>query len=238
MKNLFTLMTVAVFSVTTVFSQCTETPANRVLLVGDSWAAFMNADQTITHALRNAGHSDKKYTTSFVIAENGADTWDFLDQEKQTEIQNLIDANPEIDIVHLSIGGNDLLGEYHVSWDQERIDSLQIEVGNRLTEIIEFLKNTRPGIRVFWPGYAYPNFGEIISDLGGAASIHPFFSTWDEMGQPTFIQLNQILNDYSDTLALQAADDPYLDFVPAQGILQHDFGQSQPLGIAPGGTYE
>lgn len=239
MKTFFTLITLTVFGFSIAFSQCNETPVNRVLLVGDSWANFMNIDQTITDALRNSGHSDKKYTSSLAVAENGADTWDFVASGgKQQIIQDLIDANPEIDIVHLSIGGNDLLGEYHVSWDQEQVDSLLSDVGDRLTEIIEFLKSTRPGMHVFWAGYTYPNFQEVIEGNAFGASNHPFFDLWDGMGQPTALQLNQILVDYSDTLLAQAMDDPLLDFVPAQAILQHIHGQTSPLGVAPGGTFQ
>jgi hypothetical protein len=219
------------------FSQCSEPITNRVLLVGDSWAAFMNADQTITEGLRNMGHSDKKFVSNVTIAENGADTWDFVDGPKQDAIQDIIDANPQIDVIHLSIGGNDLLGSWNTSFTQAQTDSLAAEVEDRLNIIVDFLQNTRSGMRVFWAGYTYPNFGEIIEDMAPFQSAHPFYSTWDDMGQPDFITINSILNDMSDSVALSAAADPQLDFVRAQGILQYQFGQETPLGIAPGGTY-
>lgn len=222
---------------TVAFSQCTETPTNRMLLVGDSWAAFMNADQTLNTAMAKFGHSDKKFTTNFVIAENGAETDDFLTSEKQDAIQTLIDANPDIDMIHLSIGGNDVLGDWNISFTQEQTDSLEAEVKDRLEQVIDFLKSTRPGIRVFWAGYTYPNFGEIIEDIAPAQSAHPFYGTWDDMGQPDFLTINSILNELSDSVAVYAANDPLVDFVPAQGILQHTFGQETPLGVAPGGTY-
>ena len=237
MKQLFTVCVLVAMGMNNSYAQCTETATNRVLLVGDSWAAFMNADQTITQGLRNMGHSDKKFTSNVQIAENGADTWDFVDGPKQDAIQDIIDANPQIDVIHLSIGGNDLLGSWHTSFTQDETDSLAADVEGRLESIIDFLQNTRPGMRVFWAGYTYPNFGEIIEDMAPFQSAHPFFSTWDDMGQPDFITINTILNDMSDSVALSAAADPQLDFVRAQGILQYQFGQDVPLGIAPGGTY-
>ena len=238
MKTVYTSILLLLVGFGSAFAQCSEPSINRVLLVGDSWAAFQNADQTINNALKNAGHSDKKYVTSFSIAENGAETWDFLDQSKQTDIQNIINANPQIDMVHLSIGGNDVLGDWHISFTQQQTDSLEQAVAGRLIEIIDFLKSTRPGIQVFWAGYAYPNFGEIIEELGQAQNIHPFYGTWDGMGQPTFLQINNILNDFSDSVNVFVQSDPQVHFVPAQGILQHVYGQEQPLGIAPGGTYQ
>lgn len=237
MKKVFTLFLILPLTTLLVHAQCVEYPKNRVLLVGDSWAAFMNADQTITHALRNAGHSDKKYTTSLAIAENGAETDDFLGVEKQTEIQALIDANPDIDMIHLSIGGNDVLGDWHISFTQEQTDSLENAVALRLEAIVEFLKSTRPGMRIFWAGYTYPNFGEVINDIAPAQSVHPFYSTWDGMGQPDFLTINTILNNFSDSVGAYADSEPQMDFVSAQGILQHIWGQPQPLTTAPGGTY-
>ncbi|MGB0369668.1 MAG: hypothetical protein ACPGD8_09695, partial [Flavobacteriales bacterium] len=93
-------------------------------------------------------------------------------------------------------------------------------------------------MRVFWPGYTYPNFGEILGELGAFQNLHPFFPTWDDMGQPEFILINTILNNMSDSVLAEANADPRLDFVPAQAIIQHTFGQTSPLGVAPGGTYD
>lgn len=237
MKKIFILLVLAGFAYGSVSAQCVEIPKNRVLLIGDSWAAFMNGDQTITNGLKAVGHSDKKFTSSLAIAENGADTHDFLQEDKQTAIQNIIDANPEIDIIHLSIGGNDLLGDWTVSMTPSQVDSLTMEVQHRLDTIVDFLQGTRPGMNVFWAGYAYPNFEEVIEDVAPFQTTHPFYSAWNDMEQPDFITINTILNEMSDSVSLSAASDPQLDFVPAQGILQYTVGQSSPLGVAPAGTY-
>lgn len=237
MKKLCTLLVLVLIGQHNLFSQCVEIPKNRVLLVGDSWAAFMNGDLTITNGLRNMGHSNKKYTSSLSIAENGAETWDFMSGPKLDDIVNIINANPDINIVHLSIGGNDLLGDWNVSFTDEQTDSLTSEVKDRLLTIIDFLQNTRPGMRVFWAGYTYPNFGEVIEDVAPFQTSHPFYSTWNDMGQPDFATINGILNEVSDSMTYIAANDPQLDFVPAQGILQYQYGQTSPLGVAPGGTY-
>jgi len=237
MKKIFTLLLLVGFGHGWANAQCVEIPTNRVLLVGDSWAAFMNGDQTITNGLKNVGHSDKKFTSTLSIAQNGAQTDDFLQADKQTDIQNIIDANPQIDIVHLSIGGNDLLGDWNVSMTQAQTDSLALAVRYRLDSIVDFLEGTRPGMRVFWAGYTYPNFEEVIEDVAPFQTFHPFYGTWSDMGQPDFITINTILNDMSDSVAAVADTDPQLDFVPAQGILQYTVGQNSPLGVAPGGTY-
>lgn len=83
----------------------------------------------------------------------------------------------------------------------------------------------------------YPNFGEVIASAAPLSVLHPFYSTWEGMGFPEFIQLNQILNDFSDEIEAYTQADPQLDFIKAPGLMQYTFGQDSPLLIAPGGTY-
>jgi lysophospholipase L1-like esterase len=228
----------AVLSPIASFGQCSETDRPRVLLVGDSWAFFMGVDGTINDALTKWGHSDKEFITNLVVAENGAETDDFLTASKQNAIQQLIDDNPTIDIVHLSIGGNDVLGDWHVSFTQQATDSLKQAVFGRLIQVIDFIKSTRPGMRILWSGYAYPNFGEVIGELPSfLQSVHPFYGTWEDMGFPSFEQLNVILNDFSAQIEAYAANDPQVDFVNATGLMQYTHGQSSPLAVPPGGSY-
>jgi lysophospholipase L1-like esterase len=223
-------------SVSNIFSQCSETNEPKVLLIGDSWAFFMFADQTFNNVFAKWGFSNYKYVSNGTIAENGAQTDDFLKPEKLAEIKLQLNQNPTIEVVHFSIGGNDVLGEWKKSWPSTKTDSLKTAVEARLQESIDSIKSYKPGIRIVWSGYTYPNFEEIIQTFA-APSSHPFYGTWDGMEKPSFIQINTILNEFSGELADYAASDPQVDFVPATGILQYTFGQSTPLGVAPGGTY-
>ncbi|MBK9176917.1 MAG: T9SS type A sorting domain-containing protein [Flavobacteriales bacterium] len=232
-----TLLAATLFFHHHVAAQCAETDERRVLLVGDSWAFFMGVDQTINTVLERWGHSNAIFHTNLTLAENGAETDDFLGAEKQAEIQAQIDANPSIKVVHLSIGGNDVLGDWHVSFTQQQTDSLRAAVAARLLQVIEFIKGTRPDIHILWSGYVYPNFGEVIESIAPLQSIHPFYDTWADMGFPDFAQLNTILNEFSASVEAYCATDPRVDFVPCTGLMQHTFGQDAPLGVPPSGSY-
>lgn len=218
-------------------AQCTETIQKRVLLVGDSWASFMNIDGTFDNVLKKWGHSNYTYASNSTIAFNGAVSDDFLDTTRLAAIRNELSLNPEIDLVHLSIGGNDVLGDWNVSFTQAQTDSLMYLVYGKVSAIIDSIKLMRPGIRVVWSGYVFPNFGEIISDLGALQSIHPFYGLWTGMGSPTFLQLNTILNNYSAMMDTLAMADPQVDFVRCNGLMQYLFGQTTALSVPPSGTY-
>jgi hypothetical protein len=219
------------------FAQCEEINQQKVMLVGDSWAFFMGADQTINTVFERWGHSNYKYYTNTTLSENGAETVDFMQADKQDEIQAQLDARPDIEVVHLSLGGNDVLGDWNVDFTPFQTDSLIDTVLTRLLTIVDFIKEARPGIRIFWSGYTYPNFGQVLHDAGIFQTVHPFYDTWESMGFPTFQQLNDILNEVSYIVEAYAAIDPQVDFVNATGLMQYTYGQDQELSVPPGGSY-
>lgn len=236
-KKYFLLVVTFLVTSLPAFSQCAETDQTKVLLVGDSWAFFMGVDQTIDNALQRWGHSHYKFFTNATIAENGAETDDFLKPDKQAEIIAQLNAHPEIEVVHLSIGGNDFLGDWNVNFTQAQTDSLMQAVEVRLLQVIDFIKSTKPGIRILWSGYTYPNFEEVIEDSAPFQTNHPFYGTWEGMGFPNFLQINSLLDSIAHKMEIYTNSDPQVDYVNAPGILQYTFGQIDPLTVAPNGTY-
>ena len=219
------------------FAQCSETGEPKVLLVGDSWAFFMMLDQTFNHVFEKWGHSDSQFYSNAVIAENGAETDDFLLQTKQDEIAAQLIAKPSIKAVHLSIGGNDMLGDWNVSYTDQQADSLMDLVMGRLVQVVDFIKSVRPDVQVVIGGYTYPNFEEVIQSAAPFQTSHPFYSRWQDMGFPNFEEINTRLNDFTDIIAAYADGDSRVEFVRATGLMQYTYGQTSPLGVAPGGTY-
>jgi len=225
------------FSFGKIFSQCTETSEPKILLVGDSWAWYMNTDGTINTVLKTWGHSNYKFISNANLAINGADTKDFIKPDAEAEILNQLTLNPTIEAVHLSIGGNDFLGDWNVSMTQAQTDSLTDGVFVRLDSIIRFIKSCKPGIKVLWSAYCYTNFKEVITGPGGLGSSHPFYGTWHGMGDPDFIQINTMQNSISVKIDDYCATHSDVYFVNAVGLMQYVYGQPTALTVAPGGTY-
>ena len=220
-----------------IFAQCNEVDEIKVLLIGDSWAFFMGVDGTINNVFEQWGHSNKTFTTTIEVAVNGARTSDFLETNMQTEIRDLINSNPSIEVVHLSIGGNDVLGEWNVNYTTTELDSLIDLVYEQTLAIITFLKSTKPGLKIVFSGYVYPNFEEVIESAAPLQSSHPFYGTWEDMGFPGFFEINTLLNQFSILLEDYAETDPQVEFFKATALMQYTFGQTSPLGVTPGGTY-
>ncbi|MEX1190972.1 MAG: SGNH/GDSL hydrolase family protein [Brumimicrobium sp.] len=236
MKSITTTSFLIFIYVISGYSQCIENDKEKVLLVGDSWAFFMGVDGTINNVFDNWGHSDIEFYTNVILSENGAETNDFLEQGKQDEIANQLNNNPDIEVVHLSLGGNDVLGSWKVSFSQAQTDSLKSEVKDSLIAVIDFIKSVKPDIKILWSGYVYPNFEEVISGFW-SPSDHPFYGTWEGMEFPDNEMLNVLLNDFSSDIENYYATDTLVDFVNITGLMQYTFGQDDALEVAPFGTY-
>jgi hypothetical protein len=124
MKKLVLLLSLFNLSSANVFSQCTETDVTRVMLIGDSWAQFMNTDNTINPVFEKWGHSNYKFYSNSTLAANGTQTGDFLTSTRLNEIQTRLAQYPDIDFVHLSLGGNDVLNNWDVTYTPFQTDSL------------------------------------------------------------------------------------------------------------------
>lgn len=220
------------------FSQCSETSKTKILLMGDSWAFFMNVDGTINKVAKDWGHSDVEYYTNLILSENGAETDDFLKPSKVSELAGKLASMPDLKVVHLSIAGNDFLGSWDVSFTPEKIDSLYNGVAGRLDSIIAQINQIRPDVQVFWSGYTYTNFGEVIGSLPSfLQSSHPFYSRWQAMGFPTFTQINTVQNWFQEKIRVRYASNSKVTYIPAASILQYTYGQTANLAVPPSGTY-
>lgn len=236
--KLLLFLAILVFTILPVhsISQCSENQEDEVLLVGDSWAFFMGVDQTINDVFEQWGHSDKKFFTNLTLAENGAETVDFLQQGKQDEIEQQLLDKPSIEIVHLSIGGNDVLGSWNTNMTQAQTDSIKNQVKDSIIAVIDFIQSVRPGIQVVWSGYCYSNFKEVIEGQL-IPSAHPFYGTWEDMNFPDNQTINTVLNSFTDLMYSVYENDPDVHVIKATAMMQYTFGQIDPLEVAPFGTY-
>ncbi|MCH2234474.1 MAG: GDSL-type esterase/lipase family protein [Crocinitomicaceae bacterium] len=219
-----------------ISAQCTEEDERRILLIGDSWAFFMNQDQTFNNVADQYGHSNRVYHTVEDLAVNGARTEDFLTPASKDLLEAELLANPTINVVHVSLGGNDFLGNWKVSFTPAETEALKLETKDELEELFDHIWSIRPDIKIVYSGYMYANFEEVIED-SGLGALHPFYGTWEGMEFPTFEQLNNILNEFAADMISMASADSRLEYYHAPALMQYHFGQDTPLTVDPFGSY-
>lgn len=146
----------------------------RILLVGDSWAAQAWQARAFQTALQNKGLGqwEEKGDVTAIGGTTAADwaTQPFLDLISQELV-----ANPELDIVHLSVGGNDFLQA------PPGTDLLMLvaQVRADVRTILAHILSIRPGTRVAFSIYDYvpAGYNTELALFGGVmiaeANAHP-----------------------------------------------------------------
>jgi len=202
--------------------QGADTP--RVLVVGDSWAEYVWEQRTISWALDRAGHPDLSERGELTaIGRTTAAGWATL--PSRALITTELALYPTIDVVHLSIGGNDLLLNWNASWTPQQEAALIQQIRTDTQTVVDHIKAQRPGIRVVIAGYDYSNFQEMA----------PLFSLdwflWIYLGSPSPARMGNALADFEAMRRDLALADPRVDYVHNLGLMQWFFGY--PLYGAP-----
>ncbi len=214
-----------------------DTVVNKILMVGDSWSNFPVGFGSFENNLDRFGFTNiGMFSNTSNLSVNGAETHDFLTPSGKTAIQNALTANPTIEIVNLSIGGNDILNNWNNSMDSISTDSLLDATLKRVDSIIMNIETMKPGIKVYVSGYDFANFGEVIQTFG-FPTFHPFYNRWDGMGKPTFVEMNSLLSRASKKFEVLVNTYFHAYYKSPIGLMQYLYGQSTALGVAPNGTY-
>jgi lysophospholipase L1-like esterase len=135
----------------------------RVLYVGDSWTYYPWAMQD-PPALRTVlakpeiGLGTYIEDGTIALIQPTAVGWDAPDPLGQIQ-QKLID-NPTIDIVHLSLGGNDVNLGLGGNFSPDHVASMNGTAVGHIQNIVNFILAQRPDMRVAICGYDYLNITE------------------------------------------------------------------------------
>ena len=135
-----------------------KSPTPRILMVGDSWAWFMFINHSLRDALADSGLGQyiEEGTYSTVPGSTAAQWTNPL---WLAQITTELERNPSIDIVHLSLTGNDFLNEWTIEMSEADRDALFARILGDLETVVRHCLSIRPDIRVplkTRPGVAQP----------------------------------------------------------------------------------
>lgn len=191
----------------------------RVLIVGDSWAAQQWADDS--HALVFAAHGHLDIGTAGAsTTESGSTAAEWAQPAYLARIANALNAQPSLDIVQLTIGGNDFLDAWNTALPPAQVEALREAIRVDLATVTDFVLAQRPDIEVVLSFYDYPNFVDTLNSLAGIAVCRPLH---EDLGQPTPLQINTAATEFEQAYAALAAH-PRVYFVGHAGHMQHAFG--------------
>lgn len=217
---------------------------NRVLMVGDSWAHIMFAQQVLDKTFAEQGLEQFKIKgDATAIGGTPAAFWN--SPTGRQIISRQLRDNPTIDCIHLSTGGIEfiagknglpgaLMGRkekilgWHTGLTREEEKNFYVTTLSNIQGVIDYCLAIRPEIKVVLCGYDYLNLTQTTDDPNSPCS-----QLWNNLGQPTPVQLNNGLIKLEKLKAQLAQDNPRVFHVNNLGLMQHHFGY--PAGkIEPG----
>ncbi len=233
------------------------TPTPRVLLAGDSWAQYMwddDAHNTIFDKFgmadhlavsRSLGSNPGSGYSGPEYAISGSEAREWVDTAHYPWVANVVtalQAEPTIDTVMLSIGGNDVLagkpgGGWYKDMDLDMPGSEETFFARLLddsTTIANTITATRPQVDVLLSSYEYPNFNTGFWCFLYACQKRRDLSRNPDNALITDSELNgMMLNIESRRIAWTNAH-PRLHFDHGIGEMHHYYGDGTTApGILP-----
>lgn len=124
--------------------------AAEVVVFGDSWG--VPAAPALQMVLTNNG-----LTETVVDAAVGGETaLNLSSASGLLHITNTLAANPDVELVHLSIGGNDFLGQWNSTFTTLQQDQLFQAIVDDVEIIVDHILATAPAVLILWSSYDYP----------------------------------------------------------------------------------
>ena len=194
-----------------------QTP--RLLLVGDSWAEEQWLDGSHQRVF-NANGLSQFSVNGASTTESGTTAAEWSTPAFLQRIADALNAQPTIDTVQLTVGGNDFLDAWNVSLTPTQEMDLQMQILDDLTVITEFILDQRADIELVLSFYDYPNFVDTLNGVTGLFFCRPLHN---DLGQPTPLEINTAASAFISAYA-HLADEPRIFFVDHAGLMQFVFG--------------
>ena len=128
----------------------------RIMMVGDSWPWFMMLDQSFNTALAEAGLGQYEAVGIYTTAP-GSTAKEWTQPRWLQILDEQLAAYPSIDIIHLSLGGNDYLRKWQPDMPLDKRDALFADVRDDIEKVVQHILGVRPNIRVAIVEYDYVN---------------------------------------------------------------------------------
>ena len=190
-----------------------------IVLAGDSWAAFTCTLHSIDDSLKNAGVVNAATNASCnatTLIGMHAEDWLKSNFHKATLVSL---QDPSVQILYLSLGGNDLINMWNRSMSLDQENEMSLEIKKRLNDIVTVYQALRPDIKILISGYDFPRF----------TPDHPILAyrkAYLQMGSPSALELNTMLMRFSKVMT-SLANGKNVFYIHHLGVMQYYFGNSE-----------
>lgn len=191
----------------------------RVLIVGDSWGKLMCLDDSIEDALKH--FSIRGDVSCFKTTVMGSKAQDWNSPEKRELIRNAFLEMKNIEVVILSVGGNDYFSAWQKSYESGNYAEMKNKIQIEIKKNIEFIKSQKKNIKIVLSGYDYGNFTVLNEDN---FLTHTYVSIFNRVGRPTSDKLNAAFIQMNEQYAKISREVQNVYFSNHMGLIHFYFG--------------
>lgn len=202
----------------------------RVLMIGDSWTDIMDEDDALERAFTRAGYDgvlEKGDNTAI-----GGTTASYWAQSTQLDvIESELVNNPTIDMVHLSMGGNDFLagsggGGWYKGMGGSNEDAFFAATKDNIEAVIQRILDVRPEAHIVICSYDWINLWDTLNVTANQLM-------WANLGSPSPRELNEGLMRLSAVQhELAVAYGQAVTYVNNYGLMHYAYGYNAVFGPA------
>lgn len=208
-------------------AQCVEQKMPKILLVGDSWLHFPFLYKTHETVMKEYGFEDVEILGNNTVV-GGTVTSSWTQGNGKFFVLQALKNYPEIELISLSMGGNDLIYEIRGGMSFEETQQIIDKQDANTRNMIDIIRAVRPDVKILLNGYDYPNLLEVIQNpprSGDGADVNKIYQSLflvtekpgQEFTNSVLVRLEdtkqQIANDYQDVMYLRSL-----------GLMQYIYG--------------
>jgi len=186
----------------------TSNASDRVVVFGDSWGVLTAPSLQKTFDLQAPGND---VLSAAHLGERATDMITADPEHGLPYIASTLAAHPTADLVHLSIGGNDLRSQWTAGMSPADEDELLTSISDNVETIAAHIVAQRPDIEVLYSSYTYAR----PSALG------------------TPLEVNTVLEELQSRVDARLQNIPRATAYNFYGLMQTLWGQSE-FGLPPG----
>lgn len=203
----------------------------RIALVGDSWPLLMRHHEGFKRALVQEGYRPRQVRNvavgwSFLpfvearLSFPGVETYRYLEEPYLRKLDRTLKRYPTIDIIHLSLGGADVLHDMPPNLppeEQERF--IHENVLPNLDALLFHLEQTYPDKHVVFVSYDYINFRDTRNQNKRTQE------RWDKLGEPDPLEMNRLMLRLTELQGEVARNHPGVTFIDYVGRTKQIVGR-------------
>lgn len=192
---------------------------DKILIVGDSWGSFPCLYNSIGKMIRDVDAKIVEDNRCLRTTKLGVEASEWIGSKQDERVMKFLKNTPRIKYIYLTLGGNDLMGNWNKDFTPEQELKLFQDTFATVQKIMNKYLKIRPDIKIILSGYDFPHFKP-------NHKIGLYKTIYERMGSPSDLRINRALVGFTQFMA-PIANQKNIFYVHHLGLAQYYDGISE-----------